>query len=57
MKCTSETPTGKCGRISKKTNTRPVVASVRAANDVMPCSRTVSTASFSATPPTAMPVA
>jgi hypothetical protein len=34
-----------------------VVASVRAANDVMPCSRTVSTASFNATPPTAMPVA
>jgi hypothetical protein len=57
MKCTSETPTGKCGRTWKKVKTRPVVASVRAANEPTPCARTVSAASFSATPPAAMPVA
>jgi hypothetical protein len=46
MKWTSETPTEKCGSISKKQNTSAVVAAARVVKDTTPCSRIVSAASL-----------
>ncbi len=46
MKCTSETPTEKCGSISKKQNTSAVVTAARVAKETAPCSRIVSAASL-----------
>ena len=46
-----------CGSSSKKENTRAVAATVRTANETIPCSRTVSAASLAAQAQAAAPVA